>query len=576
MGTSAVGRSVKLLCLPNQDRYRTFEYKRIGELEAVSARGGKTQADVAIVGGGPVGLGLSIDLAQRGISSIVIERSNTLHNIPKGQNLTQRTGEHFRSWGVVDQIRQASPIPRSFGNAGLVAYDRLLGDYHYDWFKRGSVNEFYFAENERLPQYRTEEVLRQRASEFDNITIHYDCQGQSVDQNGQGASAEILNRETGETFSVSANYLVGCDGSRSQVRQSAGIGQEIDPHDKRMVLLVFKSRELHRLLERYPGKSIYNTLKPELDGYWQFLGRVDLDGTWFFHAPVPVDTRRDNFDFHTYLHSAMGAEFDLEFDHIGFWDLRIAVAETYQAGRIFIAGDSAHSHPPYGGYGVNTGFEDARNLGWKLEAAIRGWGGDDLLASYGLERKAVFQSTSRDFINRMIVDDREFGKTFAPAKDKPAFEQAWAERASQGNADVTQFLPHYEGSPINDPVAGATDHGGARGIHMMAARAGHHLAPAELTNGQDLFDSLGRGFALIVLDGSQDVIGGFEQAALEIDLPLATICEDSEALQQHYRAKYVLVRPDHFVSWAGNDPAGQETAILMRAIGGRAVRGLES
>lgn len=535
----------------------------------VSVRSCKTQADVAIVGGGPVGLGLAIDLAQRDISSIVIERSKALHTIPKGQNLTQRTGEHFRSWGVVDQIRQASPIPRSFGNAGLVAYDRLLGDYHYDWFKRGSVNAFYFAENERLPQYRTEQVLRQRASEFDSITIRYDCTAQSVDQTVKGASVEVLNRVSGETFAVSADYLVGCDGSRSQVRQGAGIGQEIDPHDKRMVLLVFRSMELHRLLERYPGKSIYNTLKPELDGYWQFLGRVDLDGTWFYHAPVPVDTTQDNFDFHAYLHEAVGAEFALEFEHIGFWDLRIAVAKTYQAGRIFIAGDAAHSHPPYGGYGVNTGFEDARNLSWKLEAAIKGWGGDDLLASYGLERKAVFQSTSRDFINRMIVDDREFGKTFAPSVDRPAFEQAWAERASQGNADVTQFLPHYEGSPINDLVEGATDCGGAKGTHMMEARSGHHLAPAELKNGRDLFDALGRGFALIVLDGSRDAVGAFERTAQELGVPLATICEDSESLQQHYQANHILVRPDHFVSWAGNNPDGQAAAILIRAIGGR-------
>ena len=131
-----------------------------------------------------------------------------------------------------------------------------------------------------------------------------------------------------------------------------------------MVLLVFRSRQLSQLLERYPGTSFYNVLHPDLEGYWQFFGRVDLGETWFFHAPVPSDTTRDNFDFHKYLHAVVGAEFDCEFTHVGFWDLRIATAETYQKERIFIAGDAAHSHPPYGGYGINTGFEDARNLGW--------------------------------------------------------------------------------------------------------------------------------------------------------------------------------------------------------------------
>ena len=113
-----------------------------------------------------------------------------------------------------------------------------------------------------------------------------------------------------------------------------------------MVLLVFRSHQLHELLKRYPGKSYYNVLQPELNGYWKFFGRVDLGTTWFFHAPVPPGTTRDNFDFASYLHEAVGATFDVEFEHIGFWDLRFAIADSYRAGRIFIAGDAAHSHPP--------------------------------------------------------------------------------------------------------------------------------------------------------------------------------------------------------------------------------------
>ncbi len=150
-----------------------------------------------------------------------------------------------------------------------------------------------------------------------------------------------------------------------------------------MVLLVFRSTGLHRLLERFPGKSFYNVLHPDLNGYWQFFGRVDL-GT----APgssmrrCRQDTTKDNFDFRGYLHAAVGAEFDVEFDHIGFWDLRVATADRYRSGRIFIAGDAAHSHPPYGGYGINTGLEDAANLGWKLAATLQGWAGERLLETY--------------------------------------------------------------------------------------------------------------------------------------------------------------------------------------------------
>ena len=169
--------------------------------------------------------------------------------------------------------------------------------------------------------------------------------------------------------------MVGCDGSRSLVRDAAGITQTLTDHDRLMVLLVFRSTGLHRLLERFPNKSFYNVLHPELEGYWKFFGRVDLGTTWFFHAPVPLGTTKDNFDFRAFVHAAVGEQFDVEFEHIGFWDLRVAIADQYRIGRVFIAGDAAHSHPPYGGYGINTGFEDAANLGWKLAAALQGWAG---------------------------------------------------------------------------------------------------------------------------------------------------------------------------------------------------------
>ena len=241
---------------------------------------------------------------------------------------------------------------------------------------------------------------------------------------------------------------MGCDGSRSVIREKAGITQTQSDHDRLMVLLVFRSTGLHELLKRFPGKSFYNVLHPDLKGYWQFFGRVDLGNTWFFHAPVPPGTTKDNFDFSGYLHRAVGAEFDIEFEHVGFWDLRIATADSYRKGRIFIAGDAAHSHPPYGGYGINTGFEDARNLGWKLAARLQGWGGDSLLDSYDEERRPVFISTARDFIEKSIESDRAFLEKFDPARDRVAFEVEWKARGSGARAEGNAFSPNYRGSPI--------------------------------------------------------------------------------------------------------------------------------
>ncbi len=123
-------------------------------------------AEIIIVGAGPVGLGLAIELGQRGIRCTVVERYTRPQPIPKGQNLTQRTLEHFHFWGAEQQLRAARTIPRDYGIGGMTAYGTLLSGYNYDWLQRELVRPFYFTDNERLPQYATEAVLRQRLSEL--------------------------------------------------------------------------------------------------------------------------------------------------------------------------------------------------------------------------------------------------------------------------------------------------------------------------------------------------------------------------------------------------------------------------
>ena len=521
-------------------------------------------SQVIIVGGGPVGMGLAIDLALRGVTSTILERSEGMHAIPKGQNLTQRTGEHFRAWGVQKAIREASPIPPSFGNAGLVAYGTLLGPYHYDWFQRSKVGAYYFAENERLAQYVMEDVLRKRLEDFPEIDL---VTGARVTGLKQDATSVEVSYELsrGERQSLCAAYCVGCDGARSITRQAAGIESDTDHEGPRMVLLVFRSTALHDLLERYPGKTIFNVIHPDMQGYWQFLGRVDLEGGWFFHAPVPAGTTRDNFDFSAYLHRFVGAAFALEFEHIGFWDLRISQAKSYRKGRVFIAGDACHSHPPYGGYGVNTGLEDARNLSWKLAAQIDGWAGPGLLDSYDTERHPVFRSVYEDFIAQMIEDFRSFTAAFSPERDRAAFEAAWAARAAGDDSDVTQFLPHYAGSPIVMGEKGAVS--GAKGSHSFTARAGYHLAPQPLPGGGDLWDDLGAGFTLVDLAGDEGLVQGFADAATARGVPFAAVTHADAGLRKAYGCEAMLVRPDQFIAWAGTVGEADAGAILDRAIG---------
>jgi 4-hydroxyisophthalate hydroxylase len=518
-------------------------------------------ASVVTIGGGPVGMGLAIDLGLRDVRCIVVERHHDPQPIPKGQNLTQRTLEHFYFWGAEDQLRAARTIPREYGIGGMTSYGTLLGDYRHDWLQRELVRPFYFTDNERLPQYATEAVLRRRATEIPAIELMYGWTCTGIRADADGVNVDITDRE-GTMRTLRATYAVGCDGSRSIVRDQAGITQTRSDHDRLMVLLVFRSTGLHDHLARYPGKSFFNVLHPELHGYWKFFGRVDLGSTWFFHAPVPLGTTRDNFDFKALLHEAAGAEFDVAFEHIGFWDLRFALANSYRAGRVFIAGDAAHSHPPYGGYGVNSGLEDAVNLAWKLAAAIKGWAGAALLDSYDAERRAVFASTARDFIEKAVFVDRDFLAKHDPARDRAGFEVAWRERQSGARAEVNAFEPHYEGSPIVFGPAGAVS--SAIGSHAYAARAGHHLAPQPLSSGRNIFEELCQSFTLIAL-GASEAASAFEAAASRLGIPLKVITDSAADGRERYASRLILVRPDQFVAWAGDE--AEPIPILQRAVG---------
>jgi 2-polyprenyl-6-methoxyphenol hydroxylase-like FAD-dependent oxidoreductase len=200
------------------------------------------------------------------------------------------------------------------------------------------VQSFYYTANERLPQYETEAVLRRRVAELPAVELVYGWDAQGIRKDDAGATVTLEERGGDGRRVVHAIYAVGCDGSRSRVREQAGLSETRTDHDRLMVLLVFRSRQLHELLSRYPGKSYYNVLQPELEGYWKFFGRVDLGNTWFFHAPVPPGTTADNFDFRAFLHAAVGEAFDVEFEHIGFWDLRFAIADAYRAGNVFSRG----------------------------------------------------------------------------------------------------------------------------------------------------------------------------------------------------------------------------------------------
>lgn len=523
---------------------------------------------VVIVGGGPVGMALAVELGQRNISCAVVERHLEVGQIPKGQNLTQRTLEHFYFWNCVDELRAARLLPPGYPIGGLTAYRSLASEYWYAPPGLEQMRSYYFQENERLPQYLTEQVLRERAKDLPSVETLFGWSAKSVEQDDAGVRVTIAGEEWPyEEQLLEGAYVVGCDGARSLVRSELAIEREGIDYGLRMLLTVFSSNDLHKGLERFPNRTTFRVIKPETKGVWQFFGRVDVGEGFFFHGPVPPETKATDVEYlREMLTEVAGFPIQVDFDYIGFWDLRIDIATTYRNGRGFIAGDACHSHPPYGGFGLNTGIEDVANLGWKLAAVLDGWAGDALLDSYSEERQPVFEDTGLKVIAGGIASDAEFLERYNPDVNKAEFEAAWKKRHT-GDAAGPSYEPNYEGSSVVLGPPGARI--GASGTHSFVARAGHHLSPLVLTSGRNVYEELGDGFTLIDLEAAEDDVETLVNALRDGGVPLKLVRDTFTEERREFEARLVLVRPDQFVVWAG-DVAPEDPSALVTTITGTA------
>jgi 4-hydroxyisophthalate hydroxylase len=543
------------------------------------------RTQVIIVGGGPVGVGLAVELGMRGVSCTLVERYQDPQQIPKGQNLTQRTLEHFYFWGIVDELRGARAMPNNYPIGGVTAYKNMMSDYWYAPPGRELVQSYYFEENDRLPQYSLESVLRKKMASLPNVQTMFGWDAETIEQDTNGVRVTVAERvgskaaqyewagfhgaedstkaDAGQRMVLEADYVVGCDGARSNVREQVGIVRRGSDFDQKMLLAVFRSKQLHEAFKRFPERTTYRAMDPEKQGYWMFFGRVDVGEGWFFHAPVPLDTTTDNYDFQALLNKAAGFEFEAQLDHVGFWDLKVAVADQYQVDRVFIAGDAAHSHPPYGGYGLNNGLEDITNLGWKIAAVLQGWGGNDLLTSYSDERRPIFWETGEDFIAAGINRDREFLNTYSPEKDKAEFDVEW--EAQSKSSRVATYEPNYEGSGVVDgPEGGVCS---AHGTHTFVARPGHHLPPQPLSSGARLAAELGSGFTLLAFGAPDGAVAAFQISADALGIPFKAVEDSFDGGREHYESRLMLIRPDQYIVWVGDEQPADVNALLKKVTG---------
>src|SRR6185503_10390612 len=223
---------------------------------------------VIIVGGGPTGLGLAVQLGLRGVSCVLVETRTAPHRIPKGQYLTHRSVEHFYFWGIVGELRAARILPRDVPVNEITADDNMMSGYWYAQAGREQIRGYYFQFNERMPQYLTEGVLKARMESLDNVESRLGWTARDVRQDDRGVRVAIAREGGAEQEVLEADYVVGCDGGRSMVREQVGIARSGHDFDQLMVLAVFRSRELHERFQRFPVAATFRAMHPVAKGYW--------------------------------------------------------------------------------------------------------------------------------------------------------------------------------------------------------------------------------------------------------------------------------------------------------------------
>jgi putative polyketide hydroxylase len=526
---------------------------------------------VLVVGGSLVGLSMSVFLGRLGVPHLVVERHERTSHHPRGRGNNLRTMELFRVAGMDADIRQAASVLRD--NHGILQAHTLAGT-EQEWLFReidpgGKTAGFSPASWCLCSQNDLEPVLLRHAERLGG-QVRFGTELVSFEQNGDGVTAELLDRSTGQRSTVSADYLVAADGPRSPVREQLGIGQSGKGDLFHNISVTFRARELADVVGDRLFIACYLT-HPEGAGA---LLPVDNREHWVFHLPWRPDTGETIEDFtdercQAHIRAATGVP-DLQLQITGRapWHAAERVADRYHAGRVFLTGDSAHEMPPTGAFGSNTGIQDAHNLAWKLAAVLAGWAGRGLLDSYGTERRPVAVETAA----RAALRSAEHSH--------PGFDAAPAVGGrGRGGASMLSAALGYRytsgavvGADAQAPTVpehfAATGEPGTRAPHVWLDRDGSKLSTI------DLFERVP---VLLTTQGSTWQASA-KQTAAATGVPLechalggdGAMLPDGEA---DWQGAYgigpdgaVLVRPDGFVAWRSTGQVRDAQPVLQSAL----------
>ena len=425
---------------------------------------------------------------------------------------------------------------------------------------------------ERCPQNFFDPVLGRFAATFPHVARRYRTELLDFTEHGAGITARVVDHATGIEETIDADYMAACDGAGGPVREKLGItlsGNTVLTYTTNVIFRCAGLEKLHSI------KPAYRFIFIGPEGTFATIVAIDGRDHWRFSFVGSREYRKlTEADVRAAIERAVGRPFDFTCESIMPWTRRELIADRYGTGRVFLVGDSAHQLSPTGGFGMNTGIEEAVDLAWKLEARLNGWGGDRLLASYEAERRPIAVRNVREAggnLARMLSprDNLPPPEIFVagPAGDaaRRAFGAKFTETMRREWFTIgIQLGYRYEGSPIciPDGTPAPPDEPAA---YIPTARPGHRAPHAWLTPTQSTLDLFGRGFVLMRF-GAIDA-DALVEAAARRRVPM-TVCDinDAEA-GKLYERRLVLVRPDGHVAWRGDAAPADAAGVIDTVCG---------
>ncbi len=546
---------------------------RSSEMKTDSGSGRqRRRVPVLIVGGGPVGLALASDLGWRGIHALVIERKESrLDPAVKIMDIGVRTMEFCRRLGVADRIKnwgfpQDYPLDNAF-----VTSMRGLEIGRITMLSPGELGPSEFSPEWQVhcPQTSFDPILRDLALSFDGIEISYQQEFLSLAQSADSVVADVVDRSSGEAYQIECEYLVGCDGFTSAVRTSLNIpmsGRGVVDHS---LNYMFRSAEFNEF--GVIGHSKRYVMVGD-KGTWATVMAVNGKDLWrlTFYGANEQDVNSIDVDA---AMRKIGGDFAYELGAAERWVRRALVADRFHEGRAYLTGDAAHPVPPNGGFGMNTGFADSMNLGWKLAGAIEGWGGTRLVESYESERRPIALLVVEEAITNY---DRLTASTQVPHVTEltPEGDEARKKLGSQlQNENTKAWKPigihlgyQYVGSPIVHYDSGEPAPFDA--INFVPAVVPGMRAPhAWLSDGRSTLDLFGEGYVILRLGKSAPDVSVLADAARDRKLPMVEHKITDANVVELYGDPLVIVRPDGHVAWHGHE-LPSDVGVLIGMLSG--------